>query len=317
MKLNITSIIATALLVSSGIEATLTSSQKQDLLELHKNARSKINAPDMKPIKWDDSLAAAAQEYSEQCKGMVHSGPRENLAGSTTGDVTRMFNNWMKEKDDFEKSGYRSSLLNIYYNDKDIGHYSQIVWADNTKIGCGLTYCENYHAKYLLVCRYGIGNILKRQVYSLPSNQKDDSNNKKSDDQSREVKVKTTTTTRSTTTTATTTTTTIKTTTTEERKATPEPKVTSKDKNESSSQSVPTVNSSVVLGNSTVADDNNKKTENSVKVEANNDKTVKPDGTVETKNINENYKKDGIIDEVGQSTYVEASVSGVATTGSS
>jgi len=61
MKFNISSIIATALLASAGIEAKLTSNQKQDLLKQHKNARNALNAPDMKSISWDDSLAAAAQ----------------------------------------------------------------------------------------------------------------------------------------------------------------------------------------------------------------------------------------------------------------
>jgi len=302
MKLNISTIIATALLASAGIEAKLSSDQRDDLLELHKKARHALDSPDMKSITWDESLASAAQAYSAQCKGMVHSGVGgENLAGSTTGDVTRMFNNWMKEKSLFDKSGYRSSLKDVHYENEDIGHYSQIVWAKNTKVGCGLTYCENYSAKYLLVCRYGTGNVLNQQVYSLGSGQKDDSDKKKSDDHQKE---KTTTTTTQKTTTTTTQKTT--TTTTVESKATPEPKpTTTQDQNESSravptseaeKQKQPTVNSSVVPGNSTATNDDNKK------VETKDGQTVKPDGTVETKNINENYEKDGIIDEVGPST---------------
>ncbi|ORX54643.1 hypothetical protein BCR36DRAFT_581527, partial [Piromyces finnis] len=61
MKLNISSIIATALLACAGIEAKLTESQKSELLSLHKSARSAVHASNMKSISWDSSLAADAQ----------------------------------------------------------------------------------------------------------------------------------------------------------------------------------------------------------------------------------------------------------------
>jgi len=61
MKLNIFSAIATILLASTSIKAELSSKDKQDLLQLHRSARDALNAPDMKSISWDDSLAAAAQ----------------------------------------------------------------------------------------------------------------------------------------------------------------------------------------------------------------------------------------------------------------
>jgi hypothetical protein len=304
----------------------------------------------MKSISWDDSLAAAAQEYSSKCRGMTHSGVGgENLAGSTTGDVNRMFENWMKEKSDFDKSGYRSSLLSIHYNGEDIGHYSQIVWADNTKVGCGLSYCENFSAKYLLVCRYAVGNILKQQVYAKPSGSSSD----KKDEEKKSEEKKTTTTVHKTTTTThaahTTTTTTHKTTTaqkttttTVEQKATPEPKspeqkteepetpeqkTTTDDEKESPEDipavdveiDIPAVDSSIIVGNNTVTDDGDKKDENSLPNDKADEQTVKEDGTVETKNINENYKKDGIIDEVGPSSYQDGNggvFAGIAISGS-
>jgi len=73
-----------------------------------------------------------------------------------------------------------------------------------------------------------------------------------------------------------------------------------------------------VEGNSTVIENINKINDKSVPVEANKP-TVRPDGTVETKNINKDYDKDGIIDEVGPSSYKDNTgsiVTGVALSGS-
>ncbi|OUM65705.1 hypothetical protein PIROE2DRAFT_7202 [Piromyces sp. E2] len=98
---------------------------------------------------------------------MVHSGVGpENLAGNSHHDVTEMFNQWMAEKSAFDESGYRSNFINGVYNGKVVGHYSQIVWAENSKVGCGLTYCDNLDYKNLLVCRYETGNIINHKVYT-------------------------------------------------------------------------------------------------------------------------------------------------------
>eukprot|EP00833_Pecoramyces_ruminatium_P007069 jgi/Orpsp1_1/1181101/evm.model.c7180000075846.1 len=169
MKIRFSSILSTALLLCAGIKADLTESEKKTLLNLHNEARAVLNAPDMKTLTWDNNLANASQEYSNKCLGMVHSGAGpENLAANTSGSIVKMFNQWMSEKEAFDQSGYRANFKSGSYNGSVVGHYSQIVWASNSKVGCGLTYCENYKYKYLLVCRYETGNILKRQVYAEP-----------------------------------------------------------------------------------------------------------------------------------------------------
>jgi len=61
MKFNIPSIITFALSACIGIRADLTQDEKNTLLELHRNARSVLNAPDMKQIYWDSTLASGAQ----------------------------------------------------------------------------------------------------------------------------------------------------------------------------------------------------------------------------------------------------------------
>ena len=101
---------------------------------------------------------------------MVHSGDGpENLAARTSGTVEDLFNQFYKEKTAFDASNYRAKFQSGSYNGQVIGHYSQIVWADNTKVGCGLTDCRPNYYKYYLVCRYATGNIIGREVYALSS----------------------------------------------------------------------------------------------------------------------------------------------------
>ncbi|OUM60087.1 carbohydrate-binding module family 18 protein, partial [Piromyces sp. E2] len=144
--------------------ANLSDGQKDALLKLHRNARSNVGASNMKNIYWSNKLASSAQSYANQCNGMNHSGPGENLAGST-GNVTpeSLFNLWMKEKGDFEKYGNYKKFEGVKANGKDIGHYTQIVWAENTEVGCGFAKCSYY--KSYLVCHYGKGNIKNYSVY--------------------------------------------------------------------------------------------------------------------------------------------------------
>jgi len=299
MKFNFTILLSVALL-ASGIDAKLTSDQKQTLLKLHKNARSAVNASNMKSISWSDSLAAKAQAYSEKCKGMVHShtGP-ENLAGSTTGDVTRMFNNWMDEKSGFNASGYRSNFKDISYRGEDIGHYSQIVWAENTEVGCGMTDCPNYSARYLLVCNYKTGNVLGQKVYEVGSSHDDDDDDKKTTTR------KTTTTTRSSSTTTTHKSTTTSSSTSTSSVSTTTPTATT--------TVLPTIAANTTLNNnSTVIDTGNTVPINEPVVEDNNNNDEK-------KPEDKKEDEEGIIEEVGPSSYTTGAgtyVTGIVATGS-
>ncbi|ORX84314.1 hypothetical protein BCR32DRAFT_325974 [Anaeromyces robustus] len=121
----------------------------------------------MQPLYWSSSLASDAQEYAEECHGLVHSGVMgENLATATYHDVGRLYKLWEKERNLFESS---DSNRKKYPGSHSYGHYTQIVWAANTKVGCGLAYCSNLSQPYNLVCRYEIGNIIGYPVYSFTS----------------------------------------------------------------------------------------------------------------------------------------------------
>jgi len=121
----------------------------------------------MQKLSWSTTLASEAQEYAEECHGLVHSGVMgENLATATYHDVERLYHLWEDERKLFEQS---DSYRQKYPGSHAFGHYTQIVWAANTKVGCGQAYCKNLSQPYNLVCRYEIGNIIGYQVYSYSS----------------------------------------------------------------------------------------------------------------------------------------------------
>jgi len=151
------------------VKAALTQEQKDTLLNLHREARAAVNASNMKELNWDDNLASVAQNYASSCPGMKHSGTGpENIATRSLGTVTDLFNQFMEEKADFDNSDARQK-----YMDGSYGHYSQIVWADNTKVGCGLEDCSaknGFGFELFMVCRYEEGNIIGYEVYALNTN---------------------------------------------------------------------------------------------------------------------------------------------------
>jgi len=103
---------------------------------------------------------------------MKHSGTGpENIAARSSGTVTDLFNQFMEEKDAFDRSNYRAKFVSGSYNGEVIGHYSQIVWASNTKVGCGLANCSSLGFVYglFMVCRYQTGNTIGYEVYGLGS----------------------------------------------------------------------------------------------------------------------------------------------------
>jgi len=148
------------------VHARLTSEEKDLLLKLHQKTRKDVGASNMQPLEWSSTLASEAQEYADECHGMVHSGVMgENLAAATYNDVEKLYYLWEDERDDFERSDSNRKK----FPGGSFGHYSQVVWASNTKVGCGYSNCESSNLPYYLVCRYEVGNILGYEVYSYSS----------------------------------------------------------------------------------------------------------------------------------------------------
>lgn len=129
----------------------------------HNQARAAL---DLDPLTWDPDLAAIARSWAEQCVddeepfGLIDHNPGrsdtypeyvgENIFGSTGAAVgTEAVQLWLSEEQDYDYDSNTCSAV--------CGHYTQIVWADTTKVGCALHACPALDFGNTIVCNYAPG----------------------------------------------------------------------------------------------------------------------------------------------------------------
>jgi len=133
------------------------------ILKYHNKVRADVR---LKPLVWDSGLAAYAQQWADHlatttCK-MKHRQPNdfgENLYIGTAGYYTAVdaAKAWESEKKD-----YRGGVIKEK-NDKPVGHYTQMVWRNTKKVGCGEAMCSGM---LLVACNYDPpGNYLGEKPY--------------------------------------------------------------------------------------------------------------------------------------------------------
>jgi hypothetical protein len=122
----------------------------------HNAIRCKVQRPNggaLPPLAWSNALAAVAQGYAEQLAAngcaFQHSKTDygENLfGGSGTNTPTAVVAKWASEERCFEYGPIPQSCTCT------CGHYSQLVWADTRKVGCGMATCADNSE--IWVCNY-------------------------------------------------------------------------------------------------------------------------------------------------------------------
>lgn len=137
------------------------------MLKVHNDERALVGQA---KLTWDPALAAAAGVWAKHLvedKGasLVHDKVPENLVGGPYGahmTGTALAQLWVAEKR-FFRDNETFPDVSATCNWFDVGHYSQMVWANTTKVGCA-AYTKG--VARILVCRYaGPGNVSSEEVY--------------------------------------------------------------------------------------------------------------------------------------------------------
>ncbi|RJF90233.1 CAP domain-containing protein [Sphingomonas cavernae] len=146
--------------------------QAQSLIfKIHNRERLSLGIP---PLRWDDELAADAEQWAEHLattRTFEHfeemsddpDAQGENLWMGTKGAFSpaTMVGHWIAEKEVFVRGSFPD---NSRTGDvEDVGHYTQIVWRRTERIGCAIA--DDGQDEYL-VCRYAeSGNVIGEQPY--------------------------------------------------------------------------------------------------------------------------------------------------------
>ena len=118
------------------------------------------------PLAWDAELAAIASGWAAGCRdedepiGLVdHNAGRSDGFGSYVGENVYGASGetggpaavevWASEEADYDHASNTCSGV--------CGHYTQIVWAASTAVGCGVHSCPGLTYGYTIVCNYAPG----------------------------------------------------------------------------------------------------------------------------------------------------------------
>jgi len=144
--------------------------------------RGQTSATNMRQLVWDQELARIAQAHANQCRfahdcsecrsvgRWSHVGQNIYIYKQTLRrpdvDWTRAMARWFDEVKLF-----RSRDISPFKFSKKWGHYSQMMWADTSTVGCGVTtYKVGRWYQVLYTCNYGPGgNYIRGEMYKQGS----------------------------------------------------------------------------------------------------------------------------------------------------
>ncbi|KAG2197945.1 hypothetical protein INT47_002972 [Mucor saturninus] len=140
-------LFATIAIVSSVVSGAPADNLQAQALTSHNNYRAIHHVAG---LRWSQVLADHATSVSQSCifQHNVAQGTGQNLAQGhqSMEDAVKA---WYDEAEfyDYNASG-------PMYSNREVRHFTQVVWKDTTEIGCGVTYCENLNQQHFYVCDY-------------------------------------------------------------------------------------------------------------------------------------------------------------------
>jgi len=151
--------------------------QRQAIVDKHNEYRRMEPATAMMRLEYDMALEFYAQKAAETCNfAHTHSTPKE-LRDTFGGDVgeniyvtsdNKGFIDTKPVTDWWEEINHYDYHQNLCAANKQCGHYTQVVWANTTSVGCGVASCPNGitgwddehteeapHTGFIVFCQYG------------------------------------------------------------------------------------------------------------------------------------------------------------------
>lgn len=143
------------------------------ITEAHNRVRA-ATGDGLPALTWDADLAAVAQAWSDGLAasgcGLTHSGNSygENLAwfGGYLGSAQQVVDGWVSERECYTFGPFmRGDVCVGCERSGGCGHYTQVVWRETQRLGCGVAVCDGGSAA-IWTCNYDPpGNFLGQEPY--------------------------------------------------------------------------------------------------------------------------------------------------------
>ncbi|XP_023336492.1 cell wall protein PRY3 isoform X2 [Eurytemora carolleeae] len=133
----------------------------------------------MMKLEWDSELASIAQRLADQCKYGHDCSSCRKVSRFNVGQNIFITYGYLKDGTDWNKALrawfddeinlFPTSYISPFRYIQKTGHYSQLIWAETTKVGCGFTsYTSGQFVARLYVCNYGPGgNRIGGEMYRI------------------------------------------------------------------------------------------------------------------------------------------------------
>ncbi len=109
-------------------------------------------------IAWDNELAAVAAAWANNCEWGHNAGRSDNYPGYVGENIygasfvptgLAVTESWASEEANYNYANNTCSGV--------CEHYTQVVWANSTKLGCAIANCPNIPTPNFVVCNYAPG----------------------------------------------------------------------------------------------------------------------------------------------------------------